>query len=390
MGLFFYAFAKQSTHNPQNFLSTSIFVTGTNNMTAFITVSDWIKLLAGLVVLFVLSACSDSDEINTEPLIQTVRIETVSANTTLSKRHFVGRIEAVSTVDLSFQVSGRLIKLPTQQGGLIKKGQVIAALEQADYLLAVNQAKTQLHQAKLDVIRKRNLFRSGSLPKAMLDEAETAFKLQQLALNTTQRNLAYTRIIAPFDVLVTRRLLDNFTNVAANQAIVRVQDMTELRVHINVPENLMKLLGKLPTLKAEAVFKDKPKQRFLLRYREHITEADSIAQTYEVVFALSRQDNLNILSGMNVTVIIGEPSSHQVSQLFIPVSAIDYDEQGAARAWVFNQETQTVSAHSINLGVMRKKDISVLSGLKQGEKIVTAGAQFLREGMTVRPFTSFK
>jgi len=346
------------------------------------------KGLVLLILLSQLSACNNNTE-TPKQVIRTVRLETVSAQDMLMQRRFVGRIDAVSTVDLSFQVSGHLIELPAQEGRVIAKGGLIAALDENDYQLLVQQTEAQHQQNKLDVIRKRNLFKSGSLPKTMLDQAETVYKLSKVDLETAQRNLSYTRIIAPFDALVSQRLIDNFTNVAVHQSIVRVQELTELRVRINIPENMVKLLDQPEKFKAEAVFKQRPQQRFPLSYREHITEAGSMAQTYEVIFGLSRQNNQHVLPGMTVAVIVTKKQEAEMSQIAIPVSALDYDEQGEPRVWVFDPKTKTVSSRKVMLGKIKKHKIPVISGLKIGEQIVTAGAHLLREEMKVRRFISF-
>jgi len=346
------------------------------------------KWIPGLTLMLLISACDNNVEPTSEP-IRTVRVETVSANNTLLQRRFVGRIDAVSTVDLSFQVPGRMIDLPAQEGLLIPKGQLIAALDRQDYQLAFEQSEAQYNLAKLDVIRKRNLLKSGSLPKAMLDQAETTFTVSQVALKTAKRNLAYTRIVAPFDALVSQRLIDNYTNVGAYQPIVRVQDLTELRVRINIPEQMVKLLEKTADFKAVAIFKDRPRQRFPLTYREHITEAGSVAQTFEVVFGLAREKNKHVLPGMTVAVIISKNEGAEAPKFAIPVSAIDYDAQGKPRVWIFDEQSKTVTPKSVVLGTIRKSKIPVLSGLHAGDQIVTAGAHLLRDGLTVRRFVSF-
>ena len=223
----------------------------------------------------------------------------------------------------------------------------------------------------------------------MLDQAETTLTVSQVALKTAKRNLAYTRINAPFDALVSQRLIDNYTNVGAYQPIVRVQDLTELRVHINIPEQMVKLLENTEDFQAVAIFKDRPQEHFPLSYREHITEAGSVAQTFEVVFGLARENIQYVLPGMSVAVIISKRESEEAPQLAIPVSAIDYDEQGAPRVWIFDPQTKTVASRRVTLGTIKKHKIPVLSGLQQDEQIVTAGAHLLREGMTVRRFVSF-
>ena len=347
----------------------------------------WLKLLLYSTLLFGLTACNNEVELESNP-VRTVKIETVSANKPYSQRRFVGRIDAVKTVDLSFQVSGRLTKLPMQEGAIIPKGEVIARLDASDYQLRLQQAQAQFNLAQSDVTRKRNLFKSGSLPKALLDEAETNIKLQKVALKTAQKDFTYTKITAPFDALVTQRLLDEHTNVSAHQAVVRIQELSELRVRINIPEDMVKLLDKKDFFQATAIFKERPQQAFPLTYREHIAEANNVAQTYEVIFGLSREHNQHILPGMTVIVII-ESKAEPSLDITVPVSAIDYDEQGKPRVWLFDSEKGTVSIQMVSIGMVKQHNILVLSGLKVGDEIVTAGAHLLHEGMTVRRFTSF-
>jgi len=252
------------------------------------------KCSFGLALLTLISACDSTVEVPKEPT-RTVRVATVTTGESILQRRFTGRVDAISTIDLSFQVSGKLVKLTATEGALVPKGEVIAELDQNDYRLAVQQAKAQFTLAQLDLTRKRNLLKSGSLPKAMLDQAETNFKLSCVALETAQRNLSYTRIIAPFDALISDRLIDNHANVGAHQAIVRVQELTELRVRINISENMVTLLRQTENLQAEAVFKNRPQQRFPLVYREHMTEAGSVAQTYEIIFGTGYKPNTQFM-----------------------------------------------------------------------------------------------
>ena len=92
---------------------------------------------------------------------------------------------------------------------------------------------------------------------------------------------------------------------------------------------------------------------------------------------------------MTVAVIITKKQASEISKIAVPVSALDYDEQGNPRVWVFDPKTTTVSSRQVVLGTIQKHKIPVLDGLQTGEQIVTAGAHLLRENMTVRGFISF-
>lgn len=347
------------------------------------------RSISALAVTLLLTACGNNNAESEQETIRTVRVETIAASEILAQRRFVGRVEALSTVDMSFQVGGRLKELSVQQGVVVPKGGLIAALDSADFILAEREMQAHYQFAQLDVTRKRHLAASNTIAKVMLDEAETAYKLRRIALDNARRNLSYTRITAPFDALITRRLTDNHTQVSPNQAVVRVQDVSTLKISINVPESLIKLVKRADQLAIEAIFPGKPEKRLSLHYVEHATEADAVAQTYEVVLAFNKLGDITVLPGMTVNVEIASPFSNGTSEITMPISGIDTDEQGNTRAWIFDPQSATVSPRAITVGPATSERVSVLSGLIGGEQIVSAGGHLLHDGMKVRRFTGF-
>ncbi len=342
-----------------------------------------------VLLVFLLVRCSgNGDSDGAEPL-RPVRLHQVGDGTLSAVRHFVGRVDAVSTVDLSFQVGGRIIELPVQQGSIVPVGSLIAALDPADYRLALQEAELQLDQAGRDLERNQSLYERGSISRASLDQAETAHSLRRVALDTARRNLAYTRITAPFAALVTRRLVDPFINVQSGAEIVRVQNVDEFRVHINVPENLMSALENPDAIIAEAVFQSHPEQPVALVYREHETEPDAVAQTYRVTFGMARQQDMNVLPGMTVTVRVRAAVAAASDLHEVPQSAIDSDETGAFRVWVYDPVSNEVSARPVKLLGVNEDGLALLAGLNGDEQIVSAGLHLLHNGMRVMPFDGF-
>lgn len=351
--------------------------------------NGWITLAALIVLTLLLSRCGGNGDDNAAIEPRPVRLHQVGSNDADAARHFVGRVDAVNTVDLSFQVGGRIIDMPVQQGSFVTKGTLIAALDPSDYQLAVREAELQLEQAARDLERTRTLLERGTLSQSNFDQAETAHNLRKVALDTARRNLAYTRIVAPFDALVTRRLVDPFTNVPAGAHIVRVQNVEEFRVHINVPENLMAALESPQLLVAEAIFSNNPEQPLPLEYREHETEPDAVAQTYRVTFGLARQADKTILPGMTVTVRVRSVINRPDTIYEIPQSALDSNAEGNFRVWVYQPEKSAVVARPVKvLGVTEQGD-AMVAGLAGNEQIVSAGVQLLHDDMPVTPFDGF-
>lgn len=344
-----------------------------------------------LLISGLLSGCNLSEaQSSTAESLASVKVETLGELAPAISRRFVGRVDAVSSVDLSFQVGGRLTELPVQQGRLLPKGSLLAALDARDYQLALEQAQVQQQQAQRDLNRKRSLLDNNSVPRAVVEEAEDQLRLAQLAVESAQRNLSYTRITAPSDVLITRRLADRFVNLQPGTPVVRVQDVTEFRVHISVPEDLVRLVSSPDLVKAELLLPGGEEQRLPLEYREHATEPDQVVQTYQVTFGFERPETLNLLPGMTAIVLVtASPQLRPADQLDVPVAALGSAANGGFFLWIFDPQTHQVHQRSVRVGALGGERVQVLSGVQAGEQVITAGTSRLREGMRVRPFSHF-
>ena len=337
------------------------------------------------------SQAKDNPSLSTSAqAVSSVRVETLGELAPAISRRFVGRVDAVSNVNLSFQVAGRLVNLPIQQGRLLPKGSLLAELDAADYKLALEQAKVRLKQAQRDVDRKHLLLKTNSVPKAVVDEAEDQLRLAQIAVEAAERNLSYTRLEAPSDVLITRRLADRYVNLAAGTPVVRVQDVTELRAHISVPEDLVRLVSNPDLIQAKLLLPNNEKAFIPLEYREHATEPDPVVQTYQVTFGFERPEELNLLPGMTVTVVVtADPLLHSNDQLDVALSALNTANDGSYYLWIFDPEKRQVTKRKAKVGRITGDRIELLSGAKAGEQVITSGGSHLREGMKVKPFSHF-
>lgn len=339
-----------------------------------------------LMAFPVLTACSDVAAAP-EETIRTARIETVSAPAGSARRDFVGRVEARYTVDLAFQVSGRLAEFLVPEGQMVEEGTVIARLEDQDYERALREARVQLQQARTNLDRQQTLHERGIASDAALEDARTNFELRAVALDTMRQNLAYATIEAPFTGLMSRRLVDNFTTLAAGQPVARLQDLSELRVAIAVPESLIATLEGPGGYTIFARFPFMPEREFELSFRELMAEPDMASQTYRVMFALPEGVPGNILPGMsvNVRVELDTERTPRGRSVRAPVSALASQPDGSFKVWVFDPATGSVASRNVRTGPVMGESVLIEDGLAAGEQIVTAGVNALRDGMRVRP-----
>ncbi|WP_421856829.1 efflux RND transporter periplasmic adaptor subunit [Oceanicaulis sp.] len=346
------------------------------------------KLMLGVIAFGVLAACSPAEPEEQAPP-RAARIEVVQAAATSNQREFVGRVEARLTVDLSFQVGGRLSEFPVSEGQLIEQGALVAQLEAQDFERARRETQVQLQQARQNLDRQRTLNERGIASDAALEDAQTAYDLRVVALDTARQNLEYATVNAPFDGLISRRLVDNYTTVSAGQPVVRIQDVSELRVAIQVPESMIAQMDRDERPGMTARFPFLPDQSFELEYRELVAEPDQASQTYTALLALPDTVPANILPGMTASVTVNVPQtlSNQAQGVVAPLSALASNPDGSFSVWLFDAESGAVSRQPVLAGPIEGGQVVIHTGLEPGDEIVTAGVNALYEGMRVRPIT---
>ena len=331
-------------------------------------------------------ACGDDAALTAaDQSIRPARIFEVKGDNLEERHEFVGQIEARQTIDMTFRVPGPLVELPVLEGQTIEAGTLLAAIDDTDYSLALREARVQLELARQDLDRKRQLLSERGISRSIVDDAKALFDLRQVAVEKARENLERTRIFAPFDAYVSRRFTDNHVNVRVGDPIVRLMDLNELYVVMNIPENLVATTTPERLISASAYFPFLPDQSFDLALRENRGESSAVAQTFEVTMAMARPEGLNILPGMTAMVEIALSSSAEEDDIQIPTSALVSDPEKNYFVWLYHRDTQAVSRQSVTIGPAAGDGISIRSGLKTGDLIVASGASALQPGMRVRP-----
>lgn len=348
-----------------------------------------------LSVGLLLTGCleqTDSSDAQTEQKVPARPAKIVAAVSSQqeARREFPATIEASKHSNLAFRVSGQLQKLPVQAGDQVKKGQMLAQLDQADYrnALADRQARYDLAKTQFDQIKA--LIAKKYASKTRLDEARAGLKAASAALSSARDNLSYTTLKAPFDGVVARVDVDNFQPVQAQSTVIRLQDAGgELEVQFSVPESLVSrwnTQAKISSLCGMVRLDSLPGQGFKACYKKHDSVPDNVTRTYRVVFAMPNKEGLPILPGMSVNLDLNldgflrhQPDQNLVS---LPLEAV-FDRSGRQYVWQVNDQMQAVLKEVTPVRVVGSQIL--LEGLEAGEQIIAAGVDFVQAGQSVYP-----
>lgn len=346
-----------------------------------------ISLLVIALVLVVLSGCKEESEIvQQEEVPRPVPIEVVGISDKTSSLRFPGRVRAAKRADLTFNVSGRIVKLLVEEGQLIQKGQLVAQLDDGNYSIQMNSALAKYNKARTDYQRVEQLWeKSRAVARTEVDKQRTAMDVAEADYALAKKDFDDTRLVAPFTGVITKRHVENFSNVQSKQSIINLQDLNSLEIVINVPERLVRNTPK--KFIGHAVFADQPTQLLPVTLKSFSSVSDSQTQTYEVVLALASGYELNILPGMSVN-IVPQRSTEGLhnGQVKVPLKAISSSADNVTGVWIFNPDTSRVTWRNVVLGDVEGTDVVVINGLIDGEQIVTAGVSQLREAMLVRMY----
>lgn len=290
----------------------------------------------------------------------------------------------------------------------------IAALE-----AAVDAAQAQADQTREALARAEELLSRGVSTQAQVEAAQADFRVAEANLRSEQEQLRIgqvggrpediaaseaairgidaqikvardalsdTTLVAPFDGVIARRDIENFSNVQAGQSIVLLQGLDVVHLAYDVPGPDVTELTRVNIDKITTVaqFDALPGQVFDAELVEFVVQADSATQTYRGRVAVTVPQGTVILPGMVANVITS--TRGEASQVSAPLSAIAATPEGAPFVWLVD-DAGKVSAQPVALGQATGAMVVVTEGLSDGDVIVSAGVSEIIDGMTIRPIT---
>ncbi|MFL4470052.1 efflux RND transporter periplasmic adaptor subunit [Tateyamaria armeniaca] len=196
--------------------------------------------------------------------------------------------------------------------------------------------------------------------------------------------LSDTTLIAPFDGIVARRDIENFSNVQAGQSIVLLQGLDVVHLAFDIPgPDVIELTRNGPGQISNTVFFDAlPGQEFPAESVEFSVQANSATQTYRGRVAVDVPEGAVILPGMVANVVASTEGAGV--QVLAPLSAIAATPDGKPFVWLVDA-AGLVSEQAVALGAASGADVIISSGLSAGDMVVSAGVSEILDGMTIRP-----
>ena len=310
---------------------------------------------------------------------QPVLTQVVGAVVSDSGNVYSGEIRARYETTLSFRIGGKIMERLVDVGAVIKDGDVLARLDQADAGLQASAAITQLQLAEADAKRYRELRRKGFVSQSALDTKEAAYKVAAAQTGLARNQTSYTVLHADCNGVVAAILAEAGQVVSAGQPVVRLAQDGDREVAIAIPE--MQLEGLAIGSPADVtLWSDKNESvHFRGVLRELAPAADPASRTYAARVALS---GAGAKAALGMTAQLRFTDVGKRDKLIVPLSAI-FQQGDQAAVWVVAADN-SIGLRPIQVAAYRDDGAIIARGISAGERIVSAGVHKLSGGEKVR------
>jgi multidrug efflux system membrane fusion protein len=329
--------------------------------------------------------------------LRPVRYQEVYATGAERVRRFSGTAQAGMESHLSFKVGGTVERVAVKVGDRVRPGQLLAQLDPHDLQLQVQETEASLERARAEARntdanynRVRELYENRNSPRRDLDAARAQFEsaranVQSLEkrLELARTQLGYARLSAPVEGAIASVKVEVNENVSPGQVILELTSGERPEVEVAIPEMLIAELREGDP--ARVTFDAIPDREFGARITEVGVASSGYAATYPVTVLLDRPDDA-LRPGMAADVAFTFGVKDARERFLVPPFAVSEDRQGRFLYTVEESEPGVGVTHRrpVEVGELTADGLEILSGLSDGDRVVTAGVSRIHDGMRVK------
>ena len=342
--------------------------------------------LFALITTFVMASCGHKKG-EESPLIRPVKTATVSSQSVIRK-DFSGMVEAVEYVKLAFRVSGQIINLPVVEGQRVKKGQLIAAIDPRDIALQYAADKAAYETAAAQVERNKRLLGRQAISLQEYEISVANYQKAKSAYELSTNNMRDTKLTAPFDGSIEKRLVENYQRVNSGEGIVQLVNTQKLRIKFTVPDDYLYLLRtKDAAFKVEFdTYKGTIFNAKLEEYLDISTDGTGIPVTITIDDPAFNRAIYDVKPGFTCNIKLASDIAPFLEEklMNVPLSAV-FGESENKKTYVWIVNDNKVNRREVTVySPTGEANLLISKGLEPGETIIIAGVHQLVEGQTVK------
>jgi multidrug efflux system membrane fusion protein len=336
-------------------------------------------IILSLSGLLFLTGCNRNKEGGSTTQAVPVRTVSVISQRLSEPVRTSGYLSSESEMKLSFKTGGLIDKIHVEEGERVRKGQTLAALKLDEIQAYAEQAKNGHEKAKRDFARAQNLYRDSVATLEQIQDAETGLNVAKSNLDIAEFNLTHSTLKAPCDGRILKRLAEANELIGPGYpAFVFGTDGSEWVVKVGVADRDVVRLSIGDS--ASVTFDAFPGLRFPASIRTVSGAPDPMSGIFEAELNI-RKGESSFVNGLMADVDI-YPSQKRDYRV-IPFESLADVRDKRAIVYAITPE-QIARKIPVTIGFLMNDRVAVEKGLEETDRIVSEGAAYLSDGMSVK------
>lgn len=273
---------------------------------------------------------------------------------------------------------GRVTRIYVKEGDRVRKGQVLARIDAEIINTDRETAEATYQNALKDEARYQSSYKTGGVTQQQLDQAKLMTQNAKLRLQASQRRVSDANLRSPINGIINKKYIEVGAFVTGQGTqLFEIVDVSKLKLKVNVNEGQVANLKMGETVEiSSSVF---PDQKFTGKVTFIAPKADATLN-FPIEIEVSNNAKNNLRAGMYGTATFAFPK--QAPSTLIPRSSF-VGSVSSNEVFVLNKTNNTATVRTVVAGRIIGNDVEILSGLKEGETVITSGQINLAEGTPV-------
>jgi len=331
------------------------------------------RIIVLAIVIAMIMGCGNNkkEETATDNKIKVSTAKVVQAKSEYNLE-YSGTIEASQKVPLTFKTTGTVEKVFVDVGDAVKKGQLLATLDNSDMQNIYNTVLAKYNLAKDAYDRLKTVYDKGSYTEIGWSDIKSSYEQASSALDLAKNNLDKCNMYAPTDGYVGSRNIEPGQSSISITAPIELVKIETVYVKISVPENEINKIhiNQMADVSVSAL----DDQQFEGKVTNVSPVADAISRTYTIKISITNT-NRELKPGMVCDVTMS--LENKTTSLVVPCKAVNKESDGKTFVFIVSSDNKSVTKQYVKVGRYCDDGIEINSGLTEGQTIVSDGCEKL-------------
>lgn len=334
-----------------------------------------------MTTLLLCLLCSCNEQQKSSSPVHCVEVTSPAPVCETTARNYPGIVREAHEISLGFKTAGQIEHIYVKEGDHVRKGELLAKLDDDDYRLGVEALQIQYDQLADEVARTKKLFEQKSVPANDYEKASAGLKQLGVQLQANKNKLAYTSLYSPADGVIQSVNFSPAEMVDAGTALFTFLDVSRLEVSTDIPSGMFRDMANVTDYSCR-ISSGNGMQTYPMKFSSISPKADG-NQLYQLNLTFDKQPGASVTPGMNIEVCLTVKTAEDGKEHFsIPLSSV-FKSGDTPCVWVVRQDS-TVEKRAVDIDYsFSGEKVTVKDGLDGTERIVRAGVNALHDGEKV-------